>query len=101
MDYFRKYILGNVVEDIEINMDTITLHFKDKSTLSLYNKIVFSNELSLYKNLIIDDIKYIENEKLKIIFNDASDVEMSLKDSDYESPEAYQLVSFDGVIVVN
>ncbi len=100
MSLLDEYMLENKIESILFSFDILLIRFHDKTELILRNKYKFSHEVQTFIDLIVKDIICNDNDILKLIFDGDKFIEMSLKDEDYEGPEAFELVCPDGTWIV-
>jgi hypothetical protein len=89
MDLLKNNILGKSITKIENIHDYVKIYFNDSGILNLYNKTVFNCEYDLFKDETIK--KYKLNKKtLKLYCKENIYLEMSMKEKDYNGPEAFE-----------
>jgi len=90
--------------------DYVQLQFNPPPTPNVYTPIVVTNVAGVFArphaefanalidqiNKYVEDVRVIPNEKVEILFRDASKIAFSLRQVDCEGPEAFTLFSRKG-----
>lgn len=91
-------LIGQSLIAVELGDGNVGLKFSD-ATLSAYNPIT-DGTLQQCVGAKVTSIEFAEKQVLRLMFSNALQFAISLKESDYVGPEAFCVRFGDGTIVV-